>query len=93
MLTALLLITTEIGKETGIKRLLKAIKGVEYVYLVYGAYDVIAKIRTESMDELQEIVTNHLTRSTEIKLVTRMIIFPEKPEVVVLAEENPKILA
>ena len=93
MPTALLLITTESGKETGIVRLLKAIKGVEYVYAVYGVYDVIAKIRTESMDELQEIVTNHLTRSTEIKSVTRMMILPEKPEVVVLTEENPKILA
>jgi DNA-binding Lrp family transcriptional regulator len=93
LLTALLLITTEIGKETGIKRLLKAIKGVEYTYLLYGAYDVIAKITTESMDELQDIVINHLTRSTEIKSVTRMIILPEKPEVVVLREENAKILA
>ena len=93
MLTALLLITTEIGKEIKVMKLLKTTKGVEDVHLVYGAYDMVAKIRTESMDELQEIVTNRLMISKEIRSSTTLMIIPEKPKVVVLTEENPKILA
>jgi DNA-binding Lrp family transcriptional regulator len=93
LLTALLLITTEIGKEIKVMKLLKTTKGVEDVHLVYGAYDMVAKIRTESMDELQEIVTNRLMISKEIRSSTTLMIIPEKPKVVVLTEENPKILA
>jgi DNA-binding Lrp family transcriptional regulator len=91
--TALLLINIEVGKETKVMRLLKTIKGVEEVHLVFGAYDMVAKIKTDSMDELQEIVTNRLLRSKIIRSSTTMIIIPEKPKVVVLTEEIPKIFA
>jgi DNA-binding Lrp family transcriptional regulator len=90
--TALLLITTEIGEEIKVMRLLKKIEGVEAVYLVYSAYDIVAKIRTESLDELQDIVTNRLIRLKEIRSCTKMVIIPEKPKVVVLTEEKPRIL-
>ena len=93
MPTALLLINIEVGKETKVMRLLKTIKGVEEVHLVFGAYDMVAKIKTDSMDELQEIVTNRLLRSKIIRSSTTMIIIPEKPKVVVLTEEIPKIFA
>ena len=93
MQTALLLITTESGTETKVMKLLKTTKGVEDIHLVYGAYDMVARIRAESMDELQEIVANRLGRLKEIKSSTTLIIIPEKPNVVVFTEENPKILA
>ena len=54
---------------------------------------MVVKIKTESMDELQEIVTNRLLRLKEISSCTTMMIVPEKPKVVVLTKEIPKILA
>ncbi len=74
-------------------RLIKIIKGIEKVHLVYSSYDMVVKVKTESMDELQEIVTNLLLKSKDIKSLTTMIIVPEKTKVVVLSEESQKILA
>lgn len=77
--------------ETKVMRLLKTINAVEEVYLVYGAYDIVAKIRTESMDELKEITTSRLRKSNEIRSSTTMIVIPEKLNLVVLTGEGPKI--
>ncbi len=93
MLTAYLLIITESGKETKVSNSLKTVAGVEEVYLVYGAYDVVIKIKAENLDALQEIVSTHLISSKEIRSTAPLILIPEKPKVVVLKEENPKIIA
>lgn len=93
LVTALLFINAEMGNESAVMELLRRIVGVEEVYLVYGAYDIVAKIRTESMDQFQEIVDNRLRRLKEIRSSTKMIIIPEKPKVVVLSNERLKILA
>ncbi len=93
LISALLLINTKIGKEIKLMRLIKIIKGIEELHLVYGSYDMVVKVKTESMDELQEIVTNLLLKSKDIKSLTTMIIVPEKTKVVVLSEESQKILA
>ena len=93
MPTALLLVHIEIGKENEVMTLLKNTKGAEDIYLVFGAYDIVAKIRTETIDELQEIVNNRLLKSKEIRSTTAMIIIPEKPKVVVLSQKTAKILA
>jgi hypothetical protein len=53
----------------------------------------VVKIKTESMDKLQEIVTDRLLRSKEVSSCTTMMIVPEKPKVVVLTKEVPKIFA
>jgi DNA-binding Lrp family transcriptional regulator len=93
LINALLLINAETGNETAIRELLRKIVGVEEVYLVYGAYDIVAKIKTENMDKLQEIIDNHLRRFKEIRSRTTMIIIPEKPKVIVITNERSKIIA
>lgn len=93
LLTAYLLLITESGKETEIAVLLKTIAGVEEVYLVYGTYDVVVKIKVENMDALQEIVSSHLMNLKEIKSTVTLVLIPEKPKVVVLEEETPKLVA
>ena len=93
MINALLLINAETGNETAIRELLRKIVGVEEVYLVYGAYDIVAKIKTENMDKLQEIIDNRLRRFKEIRSRTTMIIIPEKPKVIVITNERSKIIA
>jgi len=69
------------------------IAGVEEVYLVYGAYDVVVKINVENMDALREIVSSHLMNLKEIRSIATLILIPEKPKVVVLVEENKELFA
>ena len=51
------LIVSEIGKELTVKSALDEIKGVTEVRTVYGEYDVIARVETPTLKELDEIVT------------------------------------
>ncbi|RLI05164.1 Lrp/AsnC family transcriptional regulator [Candidatus Bathyarchaeota archaeon] len=51
------LIVSEIGKESEVRKALEKIKGVTEAKTVYGEYDVVARLETPSLKELDEIVT------------------------------------
>ena len=87
MLTAFLLVTTEIGSESKVMRMFEKIDAVEEVYLASNVYDIIVKIMTQSMDELKEIVTSNLVRSNGVMSTSTMIILPEKPVLNTITEE------
>ena len=87
MLTAFLLVTTEIGSESKVMRMFEKIDAVEEVYLASNVYDIIVKIMTQSMDELKEIVTSNLVRSNGVRSTSTMIILPEKPVLNTITEE------
>ena len=93
MLTAFLFINAEIGSETKVLRFVKTIDAVEEVYLVYGVYDIVAKIRTESMDELKGIITSRLIRSDGVNSNLTMIVIPEEQNFITPTEEGPTIIA
>ena len=58
MPAAFVLINTEIGSSiAGVLKDLKKVEGVDDAFTVYGVYDIIARVRAESMDKLKEIVT------------------------------------
>jgi DNA-binding Lrp family transcriptional regulator len=87
LLTAFLLVTTEIGSESKVMRMFEKIDAVEEVYLVSNVYDIIVKIMTQSIDELKEIVTSNLVRSNGVRSTSTMIILPEKPVLNTITEE------
>ncbi len=87
MPTAFLMVITEIGSESKVLKALKTIDNVEEAYLIYGVYDIMAKITTESMDELEEIISSHLLRSNDVKSSTTMIVVPPKQSLNTRTEE------
>jgi DNA-binding Lrp family transcriptional regulator len=48
------LISTELGHAESVLETLEKIDAVEEGYLVYGTYDIIAKIKTENMEKLKD---------------------------------------
>lgn len=64
------LIVSEIGKESEVKSALEKIKGVTEVRTVYGEYDVVARLETPTLKELDEIVTAMRKISGIIRTVT-----------------------
>ncbi|HXX72536.1 MAG TPA: Lrp/AsnC ligand binding domain-containing protein, partial [Candidatus Acidoferrales bacterium] len=44
--------------ENEILKTLREVPEVKEAYFVYGVYDVVAKIETESMDRLKEVITS-----------------------------------
>jgi len=74
---AFVLINTEIGSESGILEALKNIDAVEEAYMVYGVYDVVAKVRADTMDKLKEIVTWHVRRLDKVRSTLTMMVSGE----------------
>ena len=74
---AFVLINTEIGSESEVLGSLKKIDAVEEAYMVYGVYDVVAKVRSDTMDKLKEIVTWHVRRLDKVRSTLTMIVIEE----------------
>lgn len=60
MPTAFVLLNAELGSDANVLRQLKKLKAVEEAFNVYGTYDLIAKVKADSMDELNRIITSHI---------------------------------
>ena len=74
---AFVLINTEIGSESEVLESLRKIGAVEEAYMVYGVYDVVAKVRADTMDKLKEIVTWHVRRLDKVRSTLTMIVIEE----------------
>jgi DNA-binding Lrp family transcriptional regulator len=71
---AFVLINTEIGSENEVLDDLKKIEAVKEAYMVYGVYDVVAKVAANTMDKLKEIVTWHVRRLDKVRSTLTMIV-------------------
>jgi DNA-binding Lrp family transcriptional regulator len=71
---AFVLINAEIGSEGEVLGELKKVEGVEEAYSVYGVYDVIAKVKADSMDKLKDIVTWRIRRLNKVRSTLTMIV-------------------
>jgi DNA-binding Lrp family transcriptional regulator len=74
---AFVLINTEIGSESEVLAALKKIDAVAEAYMVYGVYDVVAKVKSNTMDKLKEIVTWHVRRLDKVRSTLTMIVIEE----------------
>jgi len=75
---AFVLINAEIGSEEDVLNALKGVKGVQEAYIVYGVYDIVAKVQGESMDKLKDIVTWHIRRLDKVRSSLTMIVVEGK---------------
>lgn len=78
MPTAFVLINTEIGSESDVLKELKTVEGVEEASAVYGVYDIVARVKSETMDRLKEIVTWRIRRLDKVRSTLTMIVVEDK---------------
>jgi DNA-binding Lrp family transcriptional regulator len=74
MSTAFVLINTEIGSEADVLGTLKKVDGVDEAFAVYGVYDIIARVKADTMDKLKEIVTWRIRRLDKVRSTLTMIV-------------------
>lgn len=67
MATAYVLINCELGSEEAIISQLKAITGVKEVHGTFGAYDILAKIESPTVEALREIITWKIRKIEKIR--------------------------
>jgi len=70
---AFLLINVESGFEDNVLKQLKTFRGVEEAYYSYGVYDIITKIKAETMEQLKDMVTKKVRMLPRVRSTLTLI--------------------
>ena len=76
MPTAFVFINTELASMPDVLKKIKAIEGVEEAEMVYGVYDIVAKVKTETMDKLKHLIANHIRALADVRSTQTMLVIP-----------------
>jgi len=74
MATAFVLVNADVGKENDVLKELKNVPSVKEAYFVYGVYDIVAKIETNDVRELKEVVLTKIRRLHYVRSTLTMIV-------------------
>ena len=72
--TAYLLLNVETGTEEEVMRSLKPIPEVKEAQTVYGEYDIIIRVETETMKEMKNLVSWRIRRLYRVRSTMTMIV-------------------
>ncbi len=67
MAEAFVLINCELGSEESVITKLKSLEGVTEVHGTFGAYDILAKIESEKIESLRELITWKIRKIENIR--------------------------
>jgi DNA-binding Lrp family transcriptional regulator len=56
MISAIVLVNTDLGAQDKVIESIKLVEGVEEAHALYGVYDLLIKIKVISIDKLKEII-------------------------------------
>jgi DNA-binding Lrp family transcriptional regulator len=71
---AYVLINVDSGSEDAVLKQLREIGFVEEVYVSYGVYDLIVKVKADKMEELREIVTHKIRTINNVRSTLTLIL-------------------
>lgn len=74
---AFVLINVESGTEEEVIGELKQISGVEEAYYSYGVYDIVTKVKADTMEKLKDMVTHNIRSLTRVRSTLTLIMMEE----------------
>jgi len=74
---AFVLINVESGSEEEVLDEIRKIEGVEEAYYSYGVYDIIAKVKADSMEKLRDTVTRKVRTIVRVRSTLTLIMMEE----------------
>jgi DNA-binding Lrp family transcriptional regulator len=75
MISAVVLVNTDLGSQDKVMESLKLVEGVEEAHALYGVYDLLIKIKANSFDKLKEIIKLRIKQITGVtSSLTLMIV-------------------
>jgi DNA-binding Lrp family transcriptional regulator len=74
MVSAFVLINVALGSEEDVINKLRSIKDIKEAHRVYGVYDTIIKIESESVESLKDIVSSNIRKLPSVRSTLTMII-------------------
>lgn len=69
-----MLINAEIGAESEVLKGLNDVTEVKEAHMVYGVYDIIARIETDTMQDLKDIISWKIRRLDKVRSTLTMIV-------------------
>ena len=77
MAKAFVFVNVDPGSEKEVLERLREVPGIKEAYLVYGVFDIVAKVETDSMEHLKEAITK-ARRLDKIRSTLTTIVMEEK---------------
>ena len=77
MAIAFVLINAEPGTENELVNQLKVIENVKYVYVLYGAYDLVVKIEAPNSEKLKKTISNNIRQLKNVRSTLTMTVIDE----------------
>ncbi len=74
---AFVLINVESGAEEEVLAELKKIEDVEEAFFSYGVYDIITRIKADSMEKLKDMVTRKIRSISRVRSTLTLIMMEE----------------
>lgn len=74
MPTAFVLLNTHIGSEVDVLKELRKMEVVEEASLVYGSYDIVARLKSSSLEELKRTVTWKIRKMEYVTATNTIVI-------------------
>ncbi len=74
---AFVLINVESGSEDEVLRELKQMEGVEEAYFSYGVYDLITRVKADTMENLKDMVSRRIRSLNKVRSTLTLIMMEE----------------
>jgi len=78
MASAYVMFNVNSGSEDLVLEKLRSIAEVQEVFFSYGIFDLVAKIKTDSMEQLKELISHRLRAITNVKSTLTLIQMEER---------------
>jgi DNA-binding Lrp family transcriptional regulator len=74
---AYVLFNVESGSEDNVLKQLRNINSVEEAYVSYGVYDLVIRIKADTMEELKDSVTHKIRTIKQVRSTLTLIMMEE----------------
>lgn len=74
MSIAFVLLNAELGAESDLLKELKNMEYVKYVYVLYGAYDLVVKIEAPDSEILKKTISNNIRQLKNVRSTLTMTV-------------------
>ncbi len=69
-----MLVNADLGAEEDLLKKLREIPNVKEVYVVYGVYDIVARVEADTMEKVKETITWSIRRLDKVRSTLTMIV-------------------
>lgn len=71
---AFVLLNAELGKESELLNQVKSIDHVKYVYVLYGAYDLVVKVEAPDNETLKKTISSQIRQLKNVRSTLTMTV-------------------